>query len=238
MTTIDSAHTLGDLVTAHPGAAAVFQRLGIDYCCHGRRSLVEAATAAGVDPDEVLEEILSSAATIDDSARPGEDLRLLSPTELTEHIVATHHAYLHAELPRLVELSAKIAAVHGDRHPELHALAQTVVELHDDMEPHMAKEEMILFPLIRSLDTGADDSDGIAHCGSAQHPIAQMMREHEMTGEILGRIRALTDDFTVPADACGSYVATFEGLERVEKDTFTHIHKENNVLFPAALALP
>jgi regulator of cell morphogenesis and NO signaling len=221
MTTIDSAHTLGDLVTAHPGAAAVFQWLGIDYCCHGRRSLVEAATAAGVDPDEVLEEILSSAATIDDSARPGEDLRLLSPTELTEH----------------VELSAKIAAVHGDRHPELHALAQTVVELHDDMEPHMAKEEMILFPLIRSLDTGADDSDGIAHCGSAQHPIAQMMREHEMTGEILGRIRALTDDFTVPADACGSYVATFEGLERVEKDTFTHIHKENNVLFPAALAL-
>lgn len=235
MTTVDSDRTLGDLVNSYPGAAAVFQRLGIDYCCHGRRSLDDAATAAGLDPAHVLDEVLNAKTSEAEQNEVSTDFRLLSPTELADHIEATHHAFLHAELPRLVELSAKIASVHGDRHPELHAVARTVVELHDDMEPHMAKEEMILFPLIRAIDAG--DEGEPSHCGSVEHPVARMMQEHETTGEILGRLRALTGDYSLPADACGSYIATFEGLERVEKDTFTHIHKENNVLFPAALAL-
>jgi regulator of cell morphogenesis and NO signaling len=238
MTTLDLDRTLGDLVASHPGAAAVFERLGIDYCCHGQRSLHEAATAAGLDARAVFDEVRQAQQPAGPDGAPGQDLRHLSPTELADHIEATHHAYLHAELPRLVELTAKIAAVHGDRHPELHEVARTVVELHDDMEPHMAKEERILFPMIRTLDTGPDSGEAVpSHCGSVANPIARMMQEHELTGEILSRLRTLTDGFQVPADGCGSYTAAYEGLARVELDTHQHIHKENNLLFPAAMAL-
>lgn len=226
MTTIESSvdQTLGQLVTAHPGAAPVLEEYGIDYCCHGARSLSAAATAAGLDPAEVLERILAA----DEPDEPGVDYRTMSLGELTEHIEGTHHAYLHAELPRLIELTAKIAAVHGDRHPELIRVAALAVALHDDMEPHMAKEEQVLFPMIRSLEAGTTVP--------VEHPIAQMMREHEATGEILAQLREVTGGYAVPADGCATYTATYQALEKVELDTHLHIHKENNVLFPAAVA--
>ncbi len=226
MTTVEPAieQTLGELVTAHPGAAPVLEDLGIDYCCHGARSLSEAAAAAGHDASEVLARILATEGT----PETGDDYRTMTMSELTEHIECTHHAFLHAELPRLIELTAKIAAVHGDRHPELIRVAELAVALHDDMEPHMAKEEQVLFPMIRSLEAGTTVP--------VEHPIAQMMREHEATGEILEQLRQITGGYEVPADGCATYTATYQALEKVELDTHLHIHKENNVLFPAAVA--
>jgi len=238
MTIIDTDRTLGEIVTDHPGAISVFERLGIDYCCHGARSLNEAAAAAGLDAGAVMDDVISAdekaAGDIVSDRRPA--YADMGPAELVDHIEGTHHAYLHAELPRLIDLTAKIAAVHGDSHPELIEVAVTVVELHDDLEPHMAKEEMILFPMIRSLAAG-EGEEVPSHCGSVGHPIARMMQEHEATGEILEKLRRLTNDYKVPDDGCGSYHAAFQGLEAVERDTHLHIHKENNVLFPAVLRL-
>lgn len=233
----DPSQTLGDLVTTHPGAAPVFERLGIDYCCHGARPLHDAATAVGLDPREVLRHVLAADA-VGDADHPVNvgAYAHLGAAELADHIEATHHVYLHAELPRLVALTAKIADVHGDRHPELHQVAAATRELHDDLEPHMGKEEQILFPMIRRLaEPGGDEV--ASFCGSVEHPVARMMLEHEATGEILARLRALTRDYDVPADGCASYEAAYRGLEALELDTHAHIHKENNVLFPKALAL-
>lgn len=238
MTIIDTDRTLGEIVTGHPGAISVFERLGIDYCCHGARSLNAAAAAAGLDARAVMDDVIEAdekaAGDVVTDRRPA--YADLDPAALADHIEGTHHAYLHAELPRLVDLTAKIAAVHGESHPELIEVAITTVELHDDLEPHMAREEMILFPMIRSLVAGRED-DGESHCGPVDHPIARMMQEHEATGEILEKLRRLTDGYRVPDDGCGSYHAAFQGLEAVERDTHLHIHKENNVLFPAALKL-
>jgi regulator of cell morphogenesis and NO signaling len=237
MTTIDIDRSLGEIVIGHPGAAPVFERLGIDYCCHGGRSLNEAALAAGLDPAAVMDEVVRAdeAASADHEALAA--YADLDPAELADHIERTHHAYLHAELPRLVDLTAKIAAVHGERHPELIEVAIATVELHDDMEPHMGREEMVLFPMIRALAGGTGDAPA-SHCGgSLEHPIARMMLEHEATGEILERLRRLTDGYEVPEDGCATYLAAYRGLEQVERDTHTHIHKENNVLFPAAMEL-
>lgn len=237
MTTIHIDRTLGEIVTEHPGAEAVFARLGIDYCCHGARSLVEAATAAGLDPAAVMDDVVRA----DEAVAAEGDTRAtyadLGAAELADHIEATHHAFLHRELPRLVDLTAKIAAVHGERHPELIEVAVATVELHDDMEPHMGREEMVLFPMIRALASGEGDVP-MSHCGgSLEHPIARMMMEHEATGEILERLRRLTNGYEVPDDGCATYRAAYRGLEQVERDTHTHIHKENNVLFPAAMRL-
>jgi regulator of cell morphogenesis and NO signaling len=237
MTTIDLERSLGEIVTDHPGAAPVFERLGLDYCCHGDRSLGDAATSAGLDPAEVAGAVITSDEQVAAGGLAGSDYASLAPAELADHIEATHHAYLHAELPRLIDLTAKIAAVHGDRHPELIEVARVTVELCDDLEPHMRREELVLFPMIRSLATGEGEVP-MTHCGGGlQHPIARMVAEHENTGEILGRLRQLTNGYEVPADGCATYRAAYEGLERVERDTHLHIHKENNVLFPAATRL-
>jgi len=223
--TVDAGTALGQLVNSSPRAARVLESVGLDYCCGGHRSLADACAEKDIDPQDVLNRLVE----VDD----GEQVEWagFGPVELVDHIESTHHRYLHEELPRLVALAQKVASVHGERHPELVALAVDVVELHDDLEPHMMKEERVLFPLIRSLDDPAAGASTMDPAG----PISVMMAEHEVAGALLERIRERTGDFAVPGDACASYSALYQGLEAVENDTHIHIHKENNVLFPAVL---
>ena len=219
--------TLADLVTAAPATARVLERHHLDYCCGGGQSLRTACAAAGVDPDSVLAEIDALA------AGPEADWTSLSPTELVDHIESTHHAYLHEEMGRLSALAAKVLAVHGERHPELVGVAETYAALRADLEPHLAKEERVLFPMIRELDAAATPPS--VPRASVADPIRVMVREHDRAGELLARLRTLTNGFAPPADACASYRALYVALEELEADTHLHVHKENNVLFPAVL---
>ena len=223
--TVLTTSTLGDLVANAPARAAVLDRLGLDYCCHGQRSLDDACTAAGLDATTV-------AASLDlVSATPATE-HPSEPAQLTEHIEATHHAYLHAELPELVALAAKVASVHAERHPELGEVGVLVNELAADLEPHMLKEERILFPAIRALLAGTRAFP----FGTVRNPIAMMSIEHDRAGDLLAALRAATVGYRVPDDGCASYRALYERLAHMEADTHLHIHLENNVLFPAAVA--
>lgn len=231
MAQFDESTTLGDIVIEKPNAVGVLTSYGLDFCCGGQQSLNDACQELDVNVNDVLNDLSSI-----DTALPAEDgqvvmsdYRTLGTSDLVDHILVTHHAYLHRELPRLVELAEKIRDVHGDRHPELHEVARLVQAVSDDLLPHLAKEEQILFPLIKQLD----DQPGPM---SVDHPIARMRYEHEATGELLIELREVTKDYELPADACASYQATYEGLKYLEKDTHLHIHKENNILFPAAAA--
>ena len=222
--------TLADLVTADPGAARVLERYGLDYCCGGGRPLDQACAAAGVDPATVLDALAAAPAT----STP--DWATMAPEVLVDHLEATHHAYLHTELPRLTPLADKVADVHGARHPELAAVRDTYAELRAELEPHLMKEEQILFPLIRELVASAGTAE--AHCGSLElGPIRVMMMEHDRAGELLAELREATGGYEVPDDGCASYRALYEGLAELEADTHLHVHKENNVLFPAVIAL-
>lgn len=223
---------LGALVTANPAAARVLERFGLDYCCGGQTRLTVACLDAGIDPDEVRRAVGATAIAED------ADWADLEPVELIDHILATHHAYLADELPALEELAATVASVHGERHPELEQVATLVSDLRADLEPHMAREELALFPMIRGLATRAHSAVvGPAVAQLEEGPIAAMRIEHDHTGELLGRIRRRTADFEVPADACASYASLYRRLEAVEVDTHLHVHKENNVLFEAVAAL-
>lgn len=225
--TVDTGTTLGQLVNSSPRAARVLESAGLDYCCGGQRALSDACAEKGIDPQDVLDRL----AEVDDGGVV--EWAGLGTVELVDHIESTHHRYLHEELPRLVALAEKVATVHGERHPELVVLAEDVKELRDELEPHMMKEERVLFPLIRALDDPAAGAPAMDPAG----PISVMMAEHDAAGALLERIRARTGDFVVPADACASYAALYQGLEAVEGDTHIHVHKENNVLFPAVLEL-
>jgi regulator of cell morphogenesis and NO signaling len=154
---------------------------------------------------------------------------------LVDHLEATHHRYLWAELPRLSTLADKVVSVHAERHPELVDIAACVATVRADLEPHLTKEERVLFPMIRQL-AGAESAP-MFHCGSLANPISVMLDEHDTVGELLTELRALTNAYRTPADGCASYAALFSGLAELEADTHLHVHKENNVLFPAVLAL-
>lgn len=220
---LDVNRTLGDLVAEQPGRARVLERVGLDYCCKGHRSLADASVAAGLDPVSIAEQM----AAIDDGPRPGGDD--LEPVALIDHIMETHHAYLHEELPLLDALAEKVRDVHRSRHPELDQVARTVNALRLDLEPHLAKEEQVLFPAIRAQADGETSFP----FGAIANPIRVMMSEHDRAGELLSDLRAAAGDYAVPDDACTSYRLLYERLQHLESDTFRHIHLENNVLFPA-----
>jgi regulator of cell morphogenesis and NO signaling len=224
---VSVSDVLGDLVAANPAAARVLDRFGLDYCCHGDRRLDEACDVLGLDPLEVATELAATDVEGDTSWRH------LPPVELAAHIVATHHRYLHEELPLLDELAAKVLGVHGERHPELAEVRTLVGDLRADLEPHLLKEEHILFPAIAVLAGGERDFP----FGSIANPIRMMSTDHDRDGKVLQSLRRATDDYAVPDDACASYRSLYERLEALEVDTHLHILKENHTLFPAALAL-
>ncbi|MCB0978043.1 MAG: iron-sulfur cluster repair di-iron protein [Acidimicrobiales bacterium] len=225
--TIDAATTtLAQAVTANPGAARVFDKLGLDFCCHGKRSIAEASAAAGLDPALVVAE-LGELAVVD------QEWSDLEPAALVDHIVETHHDYLHEEMPLLVALAAKVASVHGERHPELAEVSRLTAAIQDDLDPHLTKEERILFPAIKALTEGEREFP----FGPIANPIRMMMAEHDGTGELLEAIRAATNGYAVPADGCASYQSLYQRLEALEADTHLHVHKENHHLFPTAIEM-
>lgn len=232
MDTIHVEETVADIVTRRPALARVFEGLRIDYCCGGRRPLAEACSEAGLDPAEVLGRLEEASRTEGSGGEP--NVANMSLTGLVGHIEATHHEYLRRELPRLRRLTAKVAEVHGEKDGRLAAVREVLHGLSDELEMHMAKEEQVLFPMVRELDRS--EGPVAFHCGSLANPIRMMELEHDGAGAALVRLRELTDDFTAPEWGCTTYRATLAGLEELEDDLHRHVHKENNVLFPRALA--
>lgn len=227
MTDVHVPPTLGDLVAGNPAASRVLDRFGLDYCCHGDRTLAEACAAADLDPAAVSDELARLDVAGDSSWTE------LDPPALAAHIVATHHVYLHEELPLLDSLAAKVLDAHGAQHPELADVRRLVAELRADLEPHLMKEERVLFPAIEALAAGEREFA----FGSIANPIRVMTIEHDRAGEILRAVRGATNRYTVPDDGCASYHSLYERLEALEADTHLHILKENHTLFPAALEL-
>lgn len=219
--------TLAELVTRRPELARHLEARSLDYCCHGRRSLAEAATAAGLDPGTVVEELRAVA-----SEGPPPGWAGFTPAELVDHIESTHHAYLHKELPRLAALAEKVAGVHGDRHPELVEVRSTFDRVHAELVPHLEVEETRVFPFVRDLESGRAAPSELE---PLREPMAQLLVEHDSAGELLERIVELTDRYSLPGDACASYTALYQGLAQFESDLHLHVHKENNLLFPAIL---
>jgi regulator of cell morphogenesis and NO signaling len=234
--TCTHATTLGEIVAADYRAGAIFERYGLDFCCRGTRSLKEACRDANVSVDELLVELDRLPHTPSPETPSFNEWAL---PVLVDHIVATHHAYVRKALPQMLAHARRIAQVHGAKHQELPRVAQLVEEVANEMASHMMKEEHILFPYIVALaDAKAEDRPApIAPFGTVANPIHMMEMEHESAGSALFEIRELTDGYTVPPDACGTYAVCLKELEAFEQDLHLHVHLENNILFPKAAAL-
>ncbi|MCC6339836.1 MAG: iron-sulfur cluster repair di-iron protein [Acidimicrobiia bacterium] len=233
--TIDDQITLGDLVTQHPSVARPLEKLGLDYCCHGQRSLADAVAQAGHSIGEVKSILAESMVP---NERP--EWAGLAPADLADHVIDTHHRYLWEELPRLSFLVDKIAEVHGGRHPELAKIQSLYATLRVEFEPHLRREELMVFPAVRQLADGKVPKITAPVAGedpTLEGRIHTLIEEHDATGEILDEMREISDGFVVPDDGCATYQLTYQALDALEGDTHLHVHKENNVLFPAAIDL-
>lgn len=219
---IDTETTVGRLAAEQPLATRVFARHGIDYCCGGGRPLREVCGEKGLDTERVLDEIKKEMATPDASVERWNEAPL---GDLIDHIIRTYHTSLREELPRLGAMALKVRDVHVEKDRRLAELHSVFMGLKAELDEHMVKEERILFPMIESGE-GA----------MAGGPISVMEHEHASAGAALHRLRELTDGYQVPEEACNTWRALWHGLAALEESLHQHIHLENNILFPRALA--
>jgi regulator of cell morphogenesis and NO signaling len=228
--------TLADLAATSLSAIRILEQHGLDYCCGGKQPFEQACLAKGVRPEGVLEEIAgATAASVADR-----DWQTAPLGELVKHIVETHHEYLKRELPALSQRLEKVISVHGARDPETLPRMQAVfAALRAELEMHLHKEETILFPFIAEYGRAELQNRPMPPVpfGSIANPIAMMEREHGNAGNALAEIRELTHGFVLPTYACSTVGALFQGLQALEADLHVHIHLENNILFPRAIAL-
>jgi regulator of cell morphogenesis and NO signaling len=227
---LTSSSPTGDWAVLHPGAIPVFERYGVDYCCGGQRPLHEACRRSGVDAQLVLQELSDGLADQVESEPASGSL-----SELCDQIEQTHHAFLRDQLPLLASLLEKTVAAHGREHPELLDVRAAFEDLCEELNPHMLKEERVLFPAIRALEASPEQPR--FPFGPLENPIGVMEHEHDHAGAALRSIRERTHGYTAPPGACPTWRALLAGLERLEADLHVHIHCENNILFPRAIAL-
>ncbi len=229
--TINPSRTVAEILLENPSRASVFERHRIDYCCNGKRTLQEACVRRGIDVEAVLDDLAPIGEAADQVALcPG--CAELSCAELVGHIVDVHHALLRRELPRLMMLAEKVARVHGDHAPQCVGIRDVFAGLRDELELHIQKEEEILFPFVVKLEQGIDSP-----FPTVGRPIGCMEHEHADAGVALDKLRELTNGYEPPMDACNSWRVLYHGLAELERDLHQHIHEENNILFPRALAM-
>lgn len=233
---VSTEKTVRDLALENPAAPRVFEKLGIDYCCGGKRPLAEACRAVNLNVDEVLELLAQACAG---TATTERDWQSEPIAALITHIRDTHHKYTREEIGRLTALLAKVCSVHGNNHPELLQIRDLFQALSGELTAHMMKEEMVLFPYMVRLEAAVTENAPVARppFGSVQNPIAMMEHEHDSAGSALHAMREASSGYTPPSDACISYQTLYKALAAFEADLHQHIHLENNVLFPRAVAM-
>lgn len=216
-------HTLGHIACNIPGATRVLHEFHLDFCCGGQKSLRQAAQERGIDAEQVQRHLLS----LDGQTGTEEDWRTAAPEHLIEHILERYHDVHRQQLPELIRLAARVEQVHGGREHCPLGLTDLLMNLLQELESHMQKEEQILFPMIQR--------GGGVMLGA---PVSVMRYEHDQHGDALERLVALTNGMQPPANACNTWRALYSGLDELRRDLMQHIHLENNLLFPRALGEP
>ena len=216
--------------------AAIFKRYRIDFCCNGNRTIADVTQSKGIDEEKLLSELNEVMA---EKVQGEIDFKSFPIDLLADYVEKTHHRYIEQRIPEITPFLSKVARVHGANHPELLEVEQLFTETAQDLAAHVKKEELMLFPYIRQMvkSSMGNKVRPKTALGSATEYIEQMEEEHDAEGERFRRISELTDNYTPPADACRTYMVTFDMLKEFEEDLHRHIHLENNILFPKSIEM-
>ncbi|MDQ0973014.1 regulator of cell morphogenesis and NO signaling [Neobacillus niacini] len=216
-----------DIVNELPKTSDVFKKFRIDFCCGGNIPLSEAIAANEINEEAIMEELR---VVFEKNSSAETDLEVWTKSDSTtiiDHVINHYHRTSEEELSLLSPYVTKVSSVHGDSHPELLKVHELFYEFKKELMEHMAKEEAVVFPLIKQLADGT-----VENREEAINMIVELEKEHDHAGEILRQIRSVTSDYTLPLDACGTYRLVYKRLEDLEGLTFMHVHLENNILFP------
>src|SRR5215813_7550689 len=235
---VSTARTVRELALEIPEATRIFERVGIDYCCGGGKSLEEACATASLSVDDVLDslELAEQEAKTKQKDRNWQTEPL---SELIAHINSAHHKYTREEIARLGPLFDKVVSVHGKNHAELAHVRAAFRALAQELTTHMMKEEAVLFPYIVRMEEAVAQKERVLPppFKTVRNPVAMMLHEHDSAGEALRAMRQASDQYTPPKDGCISYQTLYKALADFEKDLHQHIHLENNILFPRAIEM-
>lgn len=228
--------TIGDLVTNDFRKAEVFKKFGLDFCCGGKKTLTKACKEKGLDVVQIEKELKAIEETPSTSSNDYNNWEL---GFLADYILNTHHKYVVNAIPVILEYTQKVARVHGERHPEAIQIAKEFQIVADELTSHMVKEEKMLFPFIKKLAEAQKNGTSVetSGFGTIKNPINMMEMEHEEVGNVMENINKLSNGYTPPDDACTTYRLSYAKLKEFEDDLHQHIHLENNILFPKAIAL-
>jgi len=225
---INNNQSLGEIVSIFPGAAEIFNRYKIDYCCGGHDTLADALDGIAIDHDDIIKELNDEYEKFIKSNSEYKDWRKEKPSALIKHIVQTHHEFTKNQLKEIDTLLFKVLKVHFKLHSEeLLKVHRNFGSLKTELEEHLIKEEEILFPLIENFDITKDDSV----LSKIHQVIKDTEDEHDAAGNIIKELEKITRDFNAPEDACTSFKLVYTKLHDLEKDLFIHIYLENSVLF-------
>ena len=229
--------TVRDLALETSSATRVFEKLGIDYCCGGNKSLEEACRTANLSLEQVQRAL--DTAEQDSKTAVDRDWQREPLADLIAHIKATHHKYVREEIARLGPLFEKVCGVHGKNHPELLNIQAVFRGLAQELTTHMMKEEMVLFPYISRMEEAVIQGEPVLPppFGTVANPVAMMEHEHKSAGNALRAMSSASNGYVAPEGACTSYQALYRALAEFEADLHQHIHLENNILFPRAVAM-
>jgi len=221
---------LGEIVAYDFRAASVFKEAGIDFCCGGKKLLDQACAEKKIELATIVSKLQNLEST---TVNAGQNFNEWSLDFLADYIMNTHHKYVVKTLPELVFYTQKIAAVHGEHHPELIEVAGLFEKINAELLQHLKKEEEVLFPAIKkAINNSTPEIVDLIHS-----EIARMDGEHEFAGGAMDKINVITNQYSVPDDGCNTYQVTFKLLQQFEDDLHIHVHLENNILFPKALQL-
>ena len=235
---VTTEKTVRELALENLAATRVFEKLGIDYCCGGNKSLDEACRAAKLNTDQVLD-ALEKADQPAHAVEENHNWQTKALGDLIAHIKNTHHVYTREELARLAPLFDKVCSVHGKNHPELLQIRGVFQGLAQELTTHLMKEEMVLFPYVKRMEEAVIEKEPMvpAPFGTVQNPVSMMEHEHDSAGNALRAMREASNGYSAPVDACVSYQTLYKALAEFEADLHQHIHLENNILFPRAVAM-
>ncbi len=229
--------TVAELVASDYRTAEIFKKYGIDFCCGGKRSIADVCSQKNINPEALEKEILELQNQPVDA---GHDFNNWSLAFLADYIQNVHHTYVNSNLSLVKEFAEKVATVHGDHNPETKEIARLWNEVANELTVHMKKEELVLFPYIKKLEQYSNDSSAglpASHFGTVKNPVKMMEQEHELAGSLMKQIQELSNNFTPPIHACNTYKVLYAKLKEFQTDLFQHIHLENNILFPKAIAM-
>ena len=231
-----SMTTLSEIVTKNFKAAAVFEKYGLDFCCNGKKPIEQACSEKNLDTSVIMTELAN--------IRNGDAHKEIKFDEwgldfLIDYIVNNHHNYVIRMLPVISTHAQKVALAHGQNHPETIQVAKIFSAVGLEMKHHMMKEEKILFPHIKYLVKNKNEGLTVEspYFGTIKNPISMMEKEHQSAGDGMHDIRFLTDHYRIQEDACNTFRVFLQELKDFEEDLHKHIHLENNILFPKAIAL-